>query len=99
MCRFARTDQYATGQQDIAGLRLLDLNGAGFIQTAGKHVGKAIGHVLHHHDGAGKIRRQLRENILQSVRSSGRNADGNDPGRNFGGERGFLPRPRRRAHR
>ena len=57
----ARADQHPSGQQDISRLRLLDPDGADFIQTPGKHFGEAFRHVLHHHDGAGKIRRQLRE--------------------------------------
>ena len=78
----------------------LTRDGADFIQTPGKHFGETFRHVLHHHDGAGKIRRQLREYILQSLRSSGGNADGDHFGRSFlGVERSFLSRTRGHAHR
>jgi hypothetical protein len=51
----ARTDQDATRQQQIAGLRFLDLNGTGFIQPTGKHIGEPVGHVLDNQDRARKI--------------------------------------------
>ena len=64
----ARADQHPSGEQDISRLRFLDPDCAHVIQTAGKHFGKAFRHMLHHDDGAGKIRRQLREQILQGLR-------------------------------
>ena len=96
----ARADQHPSRQQQVARLRFLTRDGADFVQPPGKHFGKAFRHVLHHHNGAGKIRRQLREHVLQGLRPSGGNADGDHPGRSFLGiERGFLSRTRSCAHR
>ena len=75
----AGTNQSPACQQHISGTRFLHLDGATFIQPAGKHVGESFGHVLHHHDGAGEIRRQLRQQVLQRVGPSGGNADGHHP--------------------
>ena len=76
----SRADQHPSRQQDVSRLRFLDPDGADFIQTPGKHFGETFRHVLHHHNRAGKIRRQLRENVLQSLRPSGRDPDGNHLG-------------------
>src|SRR5258708_4629103 len=74
----AGTNQRAAGQQQVAGTRFLNFNGAAFIQAARKHFGKTFRHMLHDEQGAGKVRGNLRKDELQGVASAGGNADGDD---------------------
>ena len=74
----AGTDQHASRQQQVARLRFLHADRASLVQSPGKHFGETFRHVLHDQDGAGKIRRQLREHVLQGVRTAGRNANDDD---------------------
>jgi hypothetical protein len=56
-------------------LRFLHFQGATLVQPPREHVGKTLGHMLHHHNGARKIPRQLRQQILQRVGPARGNAD------------------------
>ena len=71
----ARTDQHASGSQQVARLRLLDLKGAGFIQPARERIGKSGRHVLDHHDRRRKFRGHLAEHVLHRIRPAGGDAN------------------------
>src|SRR3954469_1502451 len=74
----AGADKHASPVQGIARLGFLDTERAALIQPAGKHLRESLGHVLHDYYAPGKIRRQLRQNILKGLWASGRDADGNN---------------------
>src|SRR4051812_5689025 len=76
-------NQDSSRQQHISGLCFLDSDGTHFIESPGEHLGETFGHMLDHGNGGGEIRGQLRENILQGLRSASRNADSNYFGRFF----------------
>ena len=76
----SRADQHTSGGEQIARLRLLDLQAAGFIQAPREGFGESAGHVLHHQDGRGKISRKVAEHVLQRIRAAGGDADGNHLG-------------------
>jgi len=59
----------------VARLRFFHFNGATFIQPAREHLSKAFWHVLHNYDGSAKITRQLRQHILQSIGTAGRDSN------------------------
>src|SRR5580700_3745338 len=48
-------DQHAPGLQHVTGLRFLHAQRAQLVQAARKHVGKALGHVLHDYDRSRKV--------------------------------------------
>src|SRR6185437_8777731 len=76
----AGADKHASTVQDIARLRFLHVECAGFIEPAGKHLGESLGHMLHHHDAPEKISRQLRQHILKRLWASSRDSDGDNSG-------------------
>ena len=97
----AGANQGPAGQQHVARLRFLDLNGTGLVQPPGKHFREALGHMLDHQNGGREMSRQLGQKILQGLRASGRNPDGHDAGGPIvgldlrGSRRAFLEQPRR----
>src|SRR5204862_4110832 len=74
----ARTNQDSSCLQQIARLSFLHAQRANFIQTACKHVGEPLWHVLHHHNRGREVGRQLRQHEFESLRTSSRNSDSND---------------------
>src|ERR1700723_4260988 len=74
----ARTNQCAACEQEIARLCFLYFDGGRLVEALREHLGEAFWHVLHDEKAAGKILRQLRKKILESIRPTGRNTNCND---------------------
>src|SRR5579863_7800814 len=74
----SRADQGASREKQVARLRFFYLDRGGFVETLREHLGKSLRHVLHHEEASGKILGDLRQEILQRVRSARRNAHRNN---------------------
>src|SRR5579884_2789889 len=74
----SRTDERPARHQKIARLRFLDADRTDFIEASGEHLRESLRHVLHDEDGSRKVSWKLRQHVLQCLRSSSRNADGDD---------------------
>src|SRR5438477_7773984 len=88
----SRTNQDAASQKEIAGTRFVNFERAAFVQALREHFRETFGHVLHHQNRGKKIRRNLRQNKLQGVRTTGGNSNGNDAARRQRGAVSFFRR-------
>src|SRR5216684_1417384 len=88
----SRTNENATGEEEIAGTRFVNFKSAAFVEALGEHFGKALGHVLNDQNGRKKIRGNLRQNKLQGVGTAGGNSDGDDAARRQRGASPFFRR-------
>lgn len=85
-----RADENAAGNEKIPGAGFLNVESAALVQAFREHLRKTFRHVLNDKNACGKVRRNLRENVLKSVRAAGGNADSDNAVRSKSGARPLL---------